>query len=78
MERIAIEGDPICGVIQAEIFQQLTRFRDNVGLVQMVEESDHAQILKTRQVFVNGGVLAREADVVRNADPEEIFRMLDR
>ena len=38
--------------------------RHDVGLVEVVEEADHAKVLKAGQVFVDGGVLAGEADVV--------------
>jgi hypothetical protein len=35
---------------------------DHEGLVQVVEQSDHAQVLVPRQVLVDRGVLAGQAD----------------
>ena len=41
-------GDAVGGVAQAEVLEELARRRHDVGLVEVVEQADHAQVLETR------------------------------
>jgi hypothetical protein len=58
--------DAISGLTEAKVFEQLARLRNHVGLVEMVEKSHHAQILESGEIFIDGGVLARQSNVMAN------------
>jgi hypothetical protein len=42
----------------------VARLGDHEGFIQVVEQTDHADVFETREVLVHGGVLAGESDVV--------------
>ena len=52
---------------EAELIEELFRARDHETLLEVVETANHLEVLRAGEVFVDGGVLAGEADAA--SDP---------
>ncbi len=55
-------GDPVCGVPELEALEQLVGARAGLLFREVVEPSEHPEVLASGQVLVHGRVLAGEAD----------------
>jgi hypothetical protein len=56
-------GRALGGVGELEALEQLIGARARLGLAEVVQPSDHLQVLEAGQVLVHGRVLARKADM---------------
>ena len=55
-------GDAVCGVLELEALEQLVGARAGLLFREVVEPSEHPEVLASGQVLVHGRVLAGEAD----------------
>ena len=54
--------DPVTGALQAELLEQLVRAAPCLGARELVQASEHPEVLAAREVLVDRGVLTGEPD----------------
>jgi len=61
-DKVRYVGDPVACALQSELLEQLVRPAPRLGAREVVQASEHPEVLATGEVLVHRGVLAREPD----------------